>query len=138
MASSKTTLIISILITTGMIQATTLGYTSYIFTTKDVVFFAYENGTTVEMYRSTGQQEVPPTTLNKGEHLFKQLNDLNQVYKVVGSKKFAVLTGDPASVSVSRSIQHQVPTHSSFNQSLIHFAVFWHTRYPALGGITTY
>jgi parallel beta-helix repeat protein len=76
-----------------------LEYSSYIFTVKDIIFFSYENGTQVQVYDSTGQllwPDGPDVFLAKGQHAIAQFNNTNQVYKVCGSKKFAVLTGDPA------------------------------------------
>jgi hypothetical protein len=76
-----------------------LDYSSYIFTTRDVIFFSYENGTQVQVYSSTGQllwPNGPDVILAKGQHARAEFYNVNQVYKVCGSKKFAVLTGDPA------------------------------------------
>jgi hypothetical protein len=76
-----------------------LEYSSYIFTVKDIIFFSYENGTQVQVYGSTGQllwPNGPDVILAKGQHAMAGFDNTNQVYKVCGSKKFAVLTGDPA------------------------------------------
>jgi len=81
-----------------------LEYSSYIFTTRDVIFFSYENGTQVQVYSSMGQllwPNGPDVILAKGQHAMAGFDNTNQVYKVCGSKKFAVLTGDPATNGVS-------------------------------------
>ena len=75
-------------------------YNSLIFTVADVVFFSYENGTMLELYNSTGALiwNNGGAPLDKGEHAHVTVP--RGVYKASGSKKFAVLTGDPITNSV--------------------------------------
>jgi hypothetical protein len=78
-----------------------LEWSSYIFTTADIIFFSYEDNTQVEIYDVSNQLVWPiaqPVILNAGEHARITYPTItgNTVYKVTGSKKFAVLTGDPA------------------------------------------
>ena len=105
MFSKKSFLILSLAITiTLSVTARALEYSSYIFTTKDVIFFSYENATQVQVYNSMGQlvwPEGPDVILSKGQHAWAEFENINQVYKVCGSNKFAVLTGDPTSVGIS-------------------------------------
>ena len=80
--------------------STTLAYSSYIFTTEDIVLFSYEDGTRVEVYDSDGNPvPVEPNVLDKGEHAY--VNTSTGVYIVAGSNKFAVLTGDATTNGVS-------------------------------------
>jgi len=92
---------IGVIHTAGMREvSTSLAYSSYIFTTDDIIFFSYEDGTTVEVYDSTGNPvPVEPNILDKGEHTY--VNTSQGVYLVAGSNKFAVLTGDATTNSVS-------------------------------------
>jgi uncharacterized repeat protein (TIGR01451 family) len=77
-----------------------LEYCSYIFTTEDIIFFSYENETHLEVYNSSGNSEtVDPNVLDKGEHVI--VNTTQGIYKVCGSNKFTVLTGDPATAGDS-------------------------------------
>ena len=80
--------------------STSLAYSSYIFTTNDIVLFSYEDGTQVELYDSAGNPvSVVPNVLDKGEHTY--VNTSTGVYFVAGSNKFAVLTGDATTIGVS-------------------------------------
>lgn len=92
MSSIKQIIISIIILATVSSTAGALEYNSYIFTTEDIIFFSYEDGTQLEVYNSSGNPEtVDPNVLNKGEHVI--VNTSFGVYKVTGSKKFAVLTG---------------------------------------------
>ena len=75
-------------------------YNSRIFTVADVVFFSYEDGTMLELYDSTGVLvwNNGGAPLDKGGHAHVVV--AGGVYKASGSKKFAVLTGDPITKSV--------------------------------------
>jgi hypothetical protein len=101
MLSTNKSIILSFVIVIAISSISrALEYSSYIFTTKDVIFFRYENGTMLELYDSDGYPKtINPNTLNKGQHAI--VNTSEGVYKVCGSKKFAVLTGDPAANGVS-------------------------------------
>jgi hypothetical protein len=105
MFPKKSFIILSFIITiTFSVTTSALEYESYIFTTEDVIFFSYENSTQVQIYNSEGQlvwPEGPDIILAKGQHAWADFGNINQVYKVCGSKKFAVLTGDPATNGVS-------------------------------------
>ncbi len=80
--------------------STSLAYSSYIFTTDDIIFFSYEDGTQVELYDSAGDPvAVEPNVLNKGQHVW--VDTSQGVYFVAGSNKFAVLTGDAATSGIS-------------------------------------
>ena len=60
-----------------------LDYSSYIFTTKDVIFFSYENSTQVQVYNAEGQlvwPEGPDVILDKGEHVRVVRDNVNQFY----------------------------------------------------------
>ncbi len=103
MLSKKSFLIIASIISTVLGSTTSaLEYSSYIFTTDDIIFFSYEYGTELELYTSTGQPvSFQPNILDKGEHVRVDRDEINQVYKVCGSNKFSVLTGDPIINGVS-------------------------------------
>ena len=89
-----TTSLILIISLAGISEA--LEYSSYIFTTDDIIFFSYEDGTEVELYDSSGNPiTVNPNVLDKGEHTIVDDGISQGVYMVAGSNKFAVLTGDP-------------------------------------------
>jgi len=104
MLSKKSFIILSpiIFITCLTIKAQALEYSSYIFTIRDIIFFSYKNGTFIEIYDSSDTLiwDNDGNTLDKGKHVRvpypEVLPRANEVYKVCGSKKFAVLTGDPA------------------------------------------
>jgi hypothetical protein len=80
--------------------STSLAYSSYLFTTEDIVLFSYEDGTRFEVYDSGGNPiPLDPNTLDKGEHAYV---DASQgVYIVAGSNKFAALTGDATTKGIS-------------------------------------
>jgi len=101
MSAQKNILILLAILVFATTEAIALDYTSYIFTIRDVIFFAYEDGTQVQMFKTTGEEVVPLTTLNKGQHLIAGVTQPNKIYKVTGSKKFAVLTGDPTTNGIS-------------------------------------
>lgn len=99
-------LIITSLIFTISLAGTSeaLEYNSYIFTTEDIIFFSYEDGTQLEIYDTAGLliwPYGPPVILDKGEHRLIQSGIYQGVYKVTGSNKFAVLMGDPVTSGVS-------------------------------------
>ena len=116
----------------------TYDYNSYIFTVADVVFFSYEDGTALELYNSTGTL-VWSGILNKGGH--QHLTVSQGVYKASGSKKFAVLTGDPITRYVvgyyamdqngygaSTEIFTWVPTHAFDGEKFIIFSYYDNTN----------
>jgi hypothetical protein len=75
-----------------------LEYTSYIFTTEDIILFSYEDGTQFSIYGPFDLLTLPfqqPVILDKGEHILAQDKISQGVYRVTGSNKFAVLIGDP-------------------------------------------
>jgi len=78
------------------IMAETLEYNSYIFTTEDIIFFSYQDGTQVEIYNSN--QELiwnnSGVALDKGQHALADIDIPYGIYKVTGSNKFSVLMGD--------------------------------------------
>jgi hypothetical protein len=77
----------------AMSSLTSLAYSSYVFTTDDLVFFSYEDGTQLEVYDSSGNPvSFTPDVLNEGQHV--RIDTSQGVYLVGGSRKFAVLTGD--------------------------------------------
>ncbi len=86
-----------------------LQYSSFIFSTYDIVFFSYEDGTVLEIYENDGSpvldQLRDPVLINGGNPLGKgkhvrlthpfYLTSTGKTYLVTGSKKFSVLIGDP-------------------------------------------
>ena len=66
MSNTKYILILSVIFILATSAEIAFGYTSYVFTLKNVVFFSYEDNTQVELYKTNGEQVLPPTTLNKG------------------------------------------------------------------------
>ncbi|MBN1795778.1 MAG: IgGFc-binding protein, partial [Sedimentisphaerales bacterium] len=109
-------ILITLFIVFAIISSTAcaLEYTSYIFSKANLIFFAYEDNTTLEIYNADGSvvldwQEQPVLINNgdpmdKGEHFeltAPDYLDSDTVYKVTGSKRFAVLTGDPVSSGIS-------------------------------------
>ncbi len=79
-----------------------LEYSSYIFTSEDIIFFSYEDGTDLEIYDSSGNPVAfDPCELDKGEHVIVDDEVSEGIYKVCGSNKFAVLTGDPTANGIS-------------------------------------
>lgn len=86
-----------------------LQYSSYIFSTWDIEFFSYEDGTVLEIYEKDGSlvldSEENPVLINGGNPLDKgqhvrlafpsTLTSSGKTYLVTGSKKFSVLIGDP-------------------------------------------
>jgi len=110
-------------------------YNSLIFTVDDVVFFSYEDGTMLELYDSTGVLvwNNGGAPLDKGGHAHVAV--ARGVYKASGSKKFAVLTGDPITRTVvgyyamdqngygaSTEIYTWVPSHAWDGEKFIVFA----------------
>ncbi len=89
--------------------AEALKYSSFIFSTYDIVFFSYEDGTVLEIYEKDGSVVLDyahdPVIINGGNPLDKgkhvrlifpfDLTSYGKTYLVTGSKKFSVLTGDP-------------------------------------------
>ncbi len=64
-----------------------LEYSSYIFTTEDIIFFSYQDGTAVEVYDSNAQliwnnNGLP---LDEGQHAIADANVSKGVYTVAGS-----------------------------------------------------
>ncbi|NLW84751.1 MAG: DUF1565 domain-containing protein [Phycisphaerae bacterium] len=77
----------------GLSSLTSLPFSSYVWTSYELVFFSYEDGTELELYDSNGNPvSLTPNVLNKGQHTV--VSAVNGVYLVAGSNKFAVLTGD--------------------------------------------
>ena len=95
-----------------------LEYTSYIYTPYELIFFSYEDGTTLEIYETDGTTVYDwfgnpvvingGNALNKGQHCRLSYPDLltsqNHAYLVTGSKKFSVLTGDAATSDESSGV----------------------------------
>jgi hypothetical protein len=82
------------------VASTTLAYSSYIFTTGDIVLFSYEDGTQLEVYDSSGNSvPLTPDVLDRGEHTY--VSTSLGIYLVAGSNKFAVLAGDATTKGVS-------------------------------------
>jgi hypothetical protein len=105
--------------------STMLTYSSYIFTTEDIVLFSYEDGTRLEVYDSGGNPvAVAPNILNKGEHVY--LNTSMGVYFVAGSNKFAVLTGDATTAGTSGYYAMDANGRGASRE--------FYTYAPALGG----
>ena len=104
MFSKKSFIILLSIIITICGAANALEYNSYIFTTEDIIFFSYQDGTQIKIYDTEGQlawPEGPDIILSKGQHAWADFENVNQVYKVCGSNKFAVLTGDPTTQGIS-------------------------------------
>ena len=90
--------------------AKALEYTSFVYSTYELIFFAYEDDTTIEIYETDGSYVLDDgqerVLINYGNPMPKgafwrltypdYLTDKNHVYKVTGSKKFSVLSGDAA------------------------------------------
>ena len=90
--------------------ANALEYTSFVYNTYELIFFSYEDDTTIEIYEIDGSYVRDWYTeivrINYGNPMPKGafwrltfpdiLTDQNHVYKVTGSKKFSVLSGDAA------------------------------------------
>jgi hypothetical protein len=72
-------------------------HNSMIFTLSDIVIFGYENNTDFTVYNPNGTIRWQGS-LNKGEQ--RVITVPGGVYKVSGSKKFSVLSGDPVSSGV--------------------------------------
>ncbi len=95
-------------------SANALEYTSYIYNTYNLVFFSYEDDTTIEIYEADGSvvlddwnQQVlinNGNPMSAGEH-FELTSTFyikwEHVYKVTGSKRFAVLSGDATTYGIS-------------------------------------
>ena len=86
-----------------------LEYTSYVYNTCDLIFFSYEDGTIIEIYEPDGSVVLDwqenrvlindSDPMYKGEYYRLTLPNYikrKHVYKVTGSKKFSVLSGDAA------------------------------------------
>jgi hypothetical protein len=87
-------IITSLILIIGMAGTSeALEYSSYIFTTDDIIFFSYQDGTQLELYDSSETLiwNNGGSALDKGEHVRVDRDEVNQVYKVCGSNKFAVL-----------------------------------------------
>ncbi|CAD7774595.1 Repeat domain in Vibrio, Colwellia, Bradyrhizobium and Shewanella [Candidatus Methanoperedenaceae archaeon GB37] len=106
--------------------------TSYIFTVADVIFFSYEDGTSLKLYNSTGTL-IWSGLLDKGKHHHETVP--TGVYRAVGSRPFAVLTGDPVTRTVcgyyamdqngygaSTELYTWVPSHAWDGEKFIIFA----------------
>jgi len=95
--NQRTFIFLSIIIVAigGIGTAEALNYRSYVFGTYEVIVFSYEDGTDLEVYGFG--QTLWSGTLNKGQHRLVQKPygpHVPEVYEVVGSRKFSVLTGD--------------------------------------------
>ena len=100
-------LFVTVLILGMSINAKALQYGSFIFSTYDIVFFNYEDGTVLEIYEKDGSHvrdfENNIVRINDGNPLSKgkhvrltypsTLTSDGETYLVTGSKKFSVLTG---------------------------------------------
>ena len=103
------TLLVVVFVLRTADTAEALKYSSYIFSTYDIVFFSYEDGTVLEIYEKDGSSVLDrwgkPVIINGGNPLSKgqhvqliypyTLTSYGKTYLVTGSKKFSVLTGDP-------------------------------------------
>jgi len=103
------TLLVTVFILWVVDTAEALKYSSFIFSTYDIVFFSYEDGTVLEIYEYDGSSVTDwlgkPVIINGGNPLAKgnhvrltypdMLTKSGKTYLVTGSKKFAVLIGDP-------------------------------------------
>jgi len=102
--------------------ARALKYSSYVFGTYEIILFSYEDGTDLEVYGFG--QTLWSGTLNKGQHKLVQKPSgphVPEVYEVVGSNRFAVLSGhitggnkgyyamDPNGLGVSTEFYTYVP-----------------------------
>lgn len=104
------TLLVVVLVLGTADTAEALKYTSYVFSTYDIVFFSYEDETVLEIYEKDGSPVLDfwgdPVLINggnplgKGEHVRLTypytLISYGKTYLVTGSKKFSVLIGDAA------------------------------------------
>jgi uncharacterized repeat protein (TIGR01451 family) len=70
------------------------GYITYTYTVADIVVFGYENNTNITIY-DYNKNVIWTGTVDDGTYHLENVND--GVYKLVGDKKFSVLTGDPIS-----------------------------------------
>jgi hypothetical protein len=98
-------IITSLILIIGMAGTSeALEYSSYIFTTDDIIFFSYQDGTQLELYDSSETLiwNNGGTALDKGEHEIPIPDNITEgIYKVCGSNKFAVLSGDPVTAGDS-------------------------------------
>ncbi len=85
-------LLIIFVVIVGVSTAKALNYRSYVFNTYEMILFSYEDGTELAVYRYGNP--VYSKVLDKGEHDRVFLSGVG-AYEVAGSKKFAVLVGDP-------------------------------------------
>jgi len=95
--NQRTSIFLSIIIVaigvTGRSEASS--YRSYVFGTYELIVFSYEDGMELEV-KGFGQT-LWSGTVNKGQHVRVQKPygpPVPEVYEVIGSKKFSVLTGD--------------------------------------------
>ena len=106
----KRVVILLALVLGAVDTAKALQYSSFIFSTYDIIFFSYEDGTVLEIYEFDGSPVLDylgdPVLINDGDPLSKgkhvrlicpyDLTSSGKTYLVTGSKKFSVLIGDPA------------------------------------------
>ena len=104
------TILVTVFILGVVDTANALKYSSFIFSTYDIVFFSYEDGTVLEIYEKDGSPVLDrwgnPVIINNGNPLSKgkhvrlaypySLTSFGKTYLVTGSKKFSVLVGDAA------------------------------------------
>jgi len=109
MVFSKRIVILLVVVLSMVDTAKALQYSSFIFSTYDIVFFSYEDGTVLEIYEKDGSPVLDywqdPVIINDGNPLDKgkhvrlpypsKLTKFGKTYLVTGSKKFSVLIGDP-------------------------------------------
>lgn len=73
-------------------------FKSYLYTVGDVIFFAYEDGSELALYRPDGAP-IWQGTLDAGQR--QLINVPTGTYLATGSTKFAILSGDPVSQGVA-------------------------------------
>ncbi|NOQ37776.1 hypothetical protein GQ472_02700, partial [archaeon] len=71
---------------------------SYFYTLGDVIFFAYTNGTSLQLYDSADVLKYN-NTLDRGDMAIVKVS--NGIYRSTGSEKYSVLVGDPVSSGCS-------------------------------------
>ncbi|MFH1100654.1 MAG: NosD domain-containing protein [Methanobacteriota archaeon] len=67
-------------------------FVTYVYTVENLILFGYTDDTNLTIY-NTADLVIWMGTLNMGEHHVEDV--IAGVYKVVGDKKFSILTGDP-------------------------------------------
>ena len=68
------------------------GNITYVYTVENLILFGYEDATTLTIYDAV-DTVIWSGTINEGEHHVEDV--YAGVYKVVGDKKYSILTGDP-------------------------------------------